>query len=51
MTQLKLLALHQKEYFGSELDIFQASTRNYSGRLFALGPLYDEETSILRVGG
>ena len=51
MTQLKLLALHQKEYFGTELDILQARTRKYSGRLLALGPFYDEETSILRVVG
>ena len=50
MTQLKLLAFHQKEYFGTELDILQARTRKYSGRLLALGPFYDEETSILSVG-
>ena len=51
MAQLKLLVLHQKEYFDTELDILQARTRNYSGRLLALGPFFDEETSLLRVGG
>ena len=51
MAQLKLLVLHQKEYFGTKLDILQARTRKYSGRLLALGPFFDEETSLLRVGG
>ena len=51
MAQLKLLDLRQKEYFGTELDILRARTRNYSGRLLALGPFFDEETSILGVGG
>ena len=51
MTQLKLLALHQTEYFGSELELLQARTRKYTGRLLALGTFYDEETSIFRVGG
>ena len=51
MTELKLLAFHQKEYFGTELDILQARTLKYSGRLLALDPIYDEETSILSIGG
>ena len=51
MTQLKLLALHQKQYFDPDVDLLQAPTRRYSGRLLALSPFYDEETSLIRVGG
>ena len=49
----KLVTLHQKQFFGEDLKNLAAHTRmsQYHGRLLSLSPFFDEELSIIRVGG